>query len=459
MDASGEVVGIVECVTGIISAYHDGAAIINRLKLKRAERCDPAPPPTLEETIAQAPEEIEKELQRGIARFGKAFQDGDHLAVIALQQITIQLQSTLLEKLKFDDDGRTDRDWMELVDVADTGRDRAITALLELRQRLLHAHSGPERQEPLVNGNGDGNIAGHMQSLAHFNLALGAALPATSSLQCKRAAGSSISAPRLDRRDTLDIAPDTPRSASSDPHVVHSALSPSRASTASTSIPTPTPDNDYLGFCKSAWKLQNGDRKGALQKSKEFNDGCSQSHVQYFVCASSKCAFAGRLDVATIWERVWLVQSKGLKFRWAFLAKSHVPQQKVKDHQYVYQCQFCVFLGDKSPAYAGTDMYLEHVATAHRAQALSDIILYKTKCVSDRVAEDSEDFDINLLPLSATEQIERRQSDVLSDELLGLGGPPKPGEDSKDSVFSNEPWNEGLSDFHWDGGTERSELE
>lgn len=36
-----------------------------------------------------------------------------------------------------------------------------------------------------------------------------------------------------------------------------------------TSIPVATPDNDFLGFCKGAWKLQNGDQKGSMKKCSE----------------------------------------------------------------------------------------------------------------------------------------------------------------------------------------------
>jgi hypothetical protein len=278
--------------------------------------------------------------------------------------------------------------------------------------------------------------------------------------------------PSPDRRDTV-ISMRSPTDTAP-------PANPSRASTAtnfpspntqihhnaSASVPTPTPENDYLGFCKSAWRLQNGDRKGALTRCKEFNDGWSQSSVFFLGCSSSKCAFAGHIDIAKIWDKVWTYPSgpaakdevdggKILKFRWPFLAKSHVQQHKVKDHQYVYQCLFCVFLGEKGAVYAGTDTYLDHVQS-HRGQALNEVILYKTQCIADRVAEDHEEFDINLFPLTNRERAERRQSEILPDELLN---PPK-SKDGSDSMFSaNEPWNEGLSDFHWGGDMERAEFE
>jgi len=270
-----------------------------------------------------------------------------------------------------------------------------------------------------------------------------------------------------ERRDTV-IAPDAASPNQTPPISMSIARSYSGAALhhalthahSSTTIPTPTPENDYLGFCKSAWKLQNGDHK-AMQRCREFNDGWSHATVYYLACAHSKCAFAGHIDVSKIWAKVWNVAAKGIKFRWSFLAKSHVPQQKVKDHQYAYKCMFCVFTGDPSPVYFGTDTLLDHVQ-GHRGQQMGDVILYKAKCVADRVAGDEEEFDVNLFPVSGgggrDRQADRKKSEVLSDELLS--GPAKRSTDAQDSMFTpNEPWNEGLSDFHWDGGLERTELE
>ncbi|KAK5125151.1 hypothetical protein LTR85_000827 [Meristemomyces frigidus] len=594
MSVIGEVVGIVACVAGVISAYRDGGAIIQKIKLKRAAVRAPPPPRLLEESIDQAPEEIEREKRRGIQRFGKAFEEGDHIAVIALQQITIQLQGSLLLKLRvatLDDDAVTDLS--SLVDAADIGRDQTISTLLQLRQRLLEAAPIDELQSPALSSpvrqTSDSKAAqtqtrefpsrtsplsirssheparspasppasspalappkhhktwtrdyGHSReaSASEEDAASGAesqhthrkrhssllgffrhhrshsgsadqlpkAVPEdvrnTSSpptnvpfrppAQCdmrEQHAGAQQQEPKFiyqsweddpreiwgakpheqERRDTvasLSVPPEGPSSPSStmrSQSTVALSMAPSLAHTnTSTPVPTPTSENDYLGFCKSAWKLQNGDRK-AMQRCKEFNDGWSQSNVYYLACAHSKCAFAGHIALDQIWSKVWIAEDKGLKFRWSFLAKSHVPQSKVKDHQYAYQCMFCVFSGEKSPVYFGTDTYLEHVQV-HRSQPLGEVMLYKTKCIADHIAEEQEEFDINLFPLSERDiggGGGRKQSEVLSDDLIGLDGlEPKTSTDAQDSIVgANEPWNEGLSDFHWGGELERAELE
>ncbi|KAK0271200.1 hypothetical protein LTR35_000170 [Friedmanniomyces endolithicus] len=566
MSVIGEIVGIVACVAAVVSAYHDGGAIIQKIKVKRAARRAPAPPRLLEESIDQAPEEIEREKRRGIQRFGKAFEEGDHIAVIALQHITIQLQGSLLEKLRSDENENTD--FLYLVDAADAGRDRTIGALLELRQRLLAAQPIVEIQPqfPLQ----PRQIQASLQTYDIPIRLPQQPLPSPAPVQVQRAlrtwsrdqgasreipreedtnpgaddqsgtgrrkrhgsllgffkhhrshSGSKDDLPKVDetlhsstspnntpsigapereivreqapipqpgflyqeweddpaqiwgakqdseRRNTVaSNAPIAPDDGQLSPVMTNRALSVpasrsqlfSASYSGSIAVPTPTPENEYLGFCKSAWRLQNGDRK-AVARCKEFNDGWSQSSVHYLACSSSKCAFAGHINVDQIWDKVWTVDSKGLKFRWSFLAKSHVPQQKVKNHEYAYQCLFCVFLGaEKSPVYFGTDTYLDHVSSSHRGQITSEVVLYKTKGVVDRIASDQEDFDMNLFPLDAQEQGKRRMSAVLSDDLLKMPDPSEMDDAARDSVHSNEPWNEGLSEFQWDGDMKPAEL-
>ena len=208
-----------------------------------------------------------------------------------------------------------------------------------------------------------------------------------------------------------------------------------------------------------------------MDKRKEFNDGWSSSNVYYLACASSKCAFAGNLPLDTIWDKVFSSPSKGVKLRWPFLAKSHVPQLKAKDQQFAYQCPFCVLRGVQTPVQHGTECFIDHLQE-HRGQELGEVVRYKTSCINDREADGSEAFDINLLPLDATQ--DRKQSAVLSDSLLGLGIGSRANRGREiDSMFSansggnepsaevgaNEPWNEGLSDFHRYDDAERSELE
>ncbi|GAB7348527.1 hypothetical protein MBLNU459_g6923t1 [Dothideomycetes sp. NU459] len=161
-------------------------------------------------------------------------------------------------------------------------------------------------------------------------------------------------------------------------------------------LPVPTAQNDYLGFCKGAWRLQNGD-SSAFKRRLEFNSGWSSSQVPYLACSSAKCVFAGRIPAEKL-DKVWHSASRAISFRWRFLAKSHATQSKTTDERYVYLCMFCALTGDPPRAWDGVDTLLAHLAT-HRSHRLPGEVLHRARCVVGRVADDAEDFDINIRPL------------------------------------------------------------
>nr|POE64883.1 hypothetical protein CFP56_69575 [Quercus suber] len=343
--------------------------IIQKIKKKRVAHRAALPSRMLEESVDQAPEEIEREKQRGLARFGQEFDKGDEIAIIALQGVTIELQRRLLEKLRdaaYDDEVQ---DFMHLVDVTDVQRDRTVGALYELKQRLLQAKPIVEvgqsrRQSRLAQSNiperhDSMDSTGSPESPRQESRARRLTEVAAPSEAQERQPSASR---RLKKRDTIlgilktrrtnssskiaepdvestsqnnpskqvaDPSPpetlptpkykyqeweDDPQQiwgrsspsnepASSDPVAAKpTSLTSNRAFGKSSGVSLPTPDNNYLGFCKGAWKLQNGDRK-AMQKCREFNDGWSQSSVYYLMC-TSKCAFASHMDVDKVWDKV-----------------------------------------------------------------------------------------------------------------------------------------------------------
>lgn len=189
---------------------------------------------------------------------------------------------------------------------------------------------------------------------------------------------------------SVDVAPPLARTTRS-----HSQFF-SHPSHTSYNLPTPAADNNYLGFCKGAWKLQCG-AKDAVKRKLEFNNGWSSSEVPYLACYSSRCVFAYRLPLDQI-EKVWH-SSKGVSFRWGFLAKSHVAQGRVSSERYAYQCMFCALMGEKPTVFHGVDTLMAHVSGHRGPNVLPPEVLHRTKCIADRVAVDEEGFDINLRPL------------------------------------------------------------
>lgn len=170
----------------------------------------------------------------------------------------------------------------------------------------------------------------------------------------------------------------------------------------SKALVTPTAKNDYLGFCKGAWKAQNADPKAMIER-RDFAQ-TAQSQMTFPSC--SKCAFKGHEDIKHIWKKVHVDEARGLQYRWGFLAKSHVKQKSVKGRSYAYQCLFCVFQGSEAVIYT-FNTYLDHVGRDHRGEVLDEVLLFRTKCVNDRVCGLGDEFDINLFPVD-----DRKESTV-----------------------------------------------
>ena len=152
----------------------------------------------------------------------------------------------------------------------------------------------------------------------------------------------------------------------------------------------------YGGFCKGAYKLQVGLRDGLKLRNQS---GSFQGEGYYWACGSSKCAFEGR---ACKEGKEWnfddtIHSSSGVRYRWVFLAKSHIAMSKAKNGIYDYRCVFCVLQGQESPVFRKPRILMEHVSR-HRGQNLDESIIRKTNCIDMREATDDEDFDINLTP-------------------------------------------------------------
>jgi hypothetical protein len=97
----------------------------------------------LEKSVEQAPGEIEAEKQKGVLRFGKAFEQGDYIANVAIQHVTIDIQNNLLQRLRkatIDDEVT---DFTTRTDESDIGRNKIKTALTALYLRLYEGTKIP----------------------------------------------------------------------------------------------------------------------------------------------------------------------------------------------------------------------------------------------------------------------------------------------------------------------------
>jgi hypothetical protein len=178
--------------------------------------------------------------------------------------------------------------------------------------------------------------------------------------------------------------------------------SPSWSGASKALLRMPTSQNNYLGLCRGATDLARGDEK-AFTEEFEWAFG----KVPFLQCAH--CAFSCKINRTKVWET-----KRGIRFRWAFLAKSHVAQSKVERATHTYKCIFCSYSGIDGPCVQGEDAFLEHLAI-HRNINYGDAMLNVTRCINDRYAHQSEDWDINLVPTETFAHVDRMKNTTVND--------------------------------------------
>ena len=162
----------------------------------------------------------------------------------------------------------------------------------------------------------------------------------------------------------------------------------------------PSASNNYGGFCEGAWRMQIGDRQGGMKRRQDVGPGASTYY--FWKCMSKQCAFSGSMygtKKAPSFDTRVRKSKSGIRFRWSFLAKSHVAQAKVVNGQYNYGCIFCCTGPEATPVFGGIDTLLEHLLT-HKGQGIPAQVLQRAGCVVDRLAGDDEEFDLNVPPFA-----------------------------------------------------------
>jgi hypothetical protein len=208
-------------------------------------------------------------------------------------------------------------------------------------------------------------------------------------------------------------------------HSPYSAPSSRPSSHAPITLILPTESNLH-GFCKGAVKLQL--HPTVIKKAFSVSNrpvGLTGT-IPYFQC--SKCSFEGPAVMSvnlgskknkaekTFDSRV-RVAGNGIRYRWAFLAKSHVQCKSMpegptaKDGSFgAFRCIFCcaegagrgwvtMNSGATAPAFGNIGSFMEHLEMHMKAEATPGAEMQsRAKCIVGRVADAAEDFDINLPP-------------------------------------------------------------
>jgi hypothetical protein len=185
-------------------------------------------------------------------------------------------------------------------------------------------------------------------------------------------------------------------------------------------------ENNLHGFCKGAVKLQLNPNIPKKAFSVANRPAGLTGTIPFFQC--SKCSFEGPAVMAvnlgskkskaekTFDSRVRVAEN-GIRYRWVFLAKSHVQCKSMpegptaRDGSFgAFGCIFCcaegvgrgwgaLGRGGTAPTFGNIGSFMEHLQMHLREEATPGAQMQaRTKCIVGRVAEATEDFEINLPP-------------------------------------------------------------
>ncbi|KAJ5225668.1 hypothetical protein N7468_006893 [Penicillium chermesinum] len=162
----------------------------------------------------------------------------------------------------------------------------------------------------------------------------------------------------------------------------------------------PRRENKYAGFCKGAWKLSFGTGR-LLYNSEPYG---FYGYRQRWCCPccffSSPPAPPVPKKEARVDRTVYVHPGTGIKYRWIFLAKSHMAKKEgLSQRSSGFGCIFCVAeLGVPAPISDSVEDFMQHLASHWRVDA-GGMLAELTRLVVGRVAHDDEDFEINIVAL------------------------------------------------------------
>ena len=171
----------------------------------------------------------------------------------------------------------------------------------------------------------------------------------------------------------------------------------------------PSKTNNYLGFCKGAWKVHVG-----FRAFKIYSEPGTGYYTQQSWLRCTKCAFEAPMAPKSsssnpqFEKSVRTHEASGIRYRFEFLAKSHVPCKRDPASHFTpntprgtFCCVFCCALAQGSTQVYGTlDVFMAHLAEQHLTVGKGALaVLSSMRCVVGRVAPDSEYFDVNIVPV------------------------------------------------------------
>lgn len=213
-------------------------------------------------------------------------------------------------------------------------------------------------------------------------------------------------------RENIDSSPAFRRRHSPDLSEVYN--SSTEGSSQHMDAAAPTSFRSSHSFCQGAIELSESPHDGfsaveplPLEWFPSPDDGRPTSDVRILQC--KHCGFCGnQLQVdynGPEFDTESILSKTGIKYRWLFLAKSHVMtgrrflrwyKNSYLDREYC--CIFCSTQGTPMEKFRGAETLMDHIWKSHRHMELPSQATAKVVCIMGREADANERFDINIPP-------------------------------------------------------------
>ena len=163
----------------------------------------------------------------------------------------------------------------------------------------------------------------------------------------------------------------------------------------------PCKDNNYWGFCKGAWDVRVETKKGLALRT--MPSGMYNTQEKW---ECKQCSFRGNTYTVphltkkgkkeTVVDPNTHTSQCGIRYRWIFLAKSHVKKttpDSAKD-KCNYGCVVCSVEMKVTSIFGNVETLFNHLYT--HASDMSQTTMKQTRCIVGRRAGNDEDWDINI---------------------------------------------------------------
>lgn len=173
----------------------------------------------------------------------------------------------------------------------------------------------------------------------------------------------------------------------------------------------PCKDNNYWGFCKGAWATREDPSKGlALTSRPEGMFSTSQVwQCRHCLLETSSCSVPHptkkNKTEAILDDRIH-ISTAGIRYRWSFLAKSHVKKTAYSSRgrggageelECNFGCVICSVEGTVTGIYGSVDTLMDHIAQEHVYTGnMNHLSMARSKVVVGRTAGDEEEWDVNI---------------------------------------------------------------